>query len=146
MPNANETAPAAQKSAPAAMTSAERFRRCMHFEPVDHVVDMEFGYWAEVFQQWPEQGLPKLPATNPALELYFGLEQVAYLPVAVGLLPHFKPRTIKNDGTYVYYRDGDGVYCRRPVSGESTMPEHLDYPLKSQKDYANKFRPRFIRK
>ncbi len=29
------------------MNARERWVRCMHFQPVDHVPDEEFGYWSE---------------------------------------------------------------------------------------------------
>ena len=56
------------------MTSQERFYRCYHYQPVDHVVDMEFGYWDEIHVLWQKDGLPPGLDTHEKLELYFGLE------------------------------------------------------------------------
>ena len=41
------------------MNARERFNRVMHFQPVDHVPDEEFGYWDETLQVWHMQGLPR---------------------------------------------------------------------------------------
>lgn len=40
------------------MTHRERWLNALHFQPVDHVPDEEFGYWAETFPVWHEAGLP----------------------------------------------------------------------------------------
>lgn len=126
----------------ATMTSAERFRAVMHYQPVDHVTDMEFGYWSEIYTQWPTQGLPALPANDRAFELYFGLEQMGGAPIATTMLPGFTRQAVEIKDGYEYFTDGDGVLCRRPANGLSTMPEHLQYPLTDEKDWVEKFLPR----
>ena len=40
------------------MTHRERWLNTLHFKPVDHVPDEEFGYWDETFTTWHPQGLP----------------------------------------------------------------------------------------
>ena len=46
------------------MQSQERFHHCFHYLPVDHVVDMEFGYWDEVHLLWEKEGLPEKRALD----------------------------------------------------------------------------------
>ena len=41
------------------MTHRERWMRALHFEPVDHVPDEEFGYWDNTLAAWHQQGLPE---------------------------------------------------------------------------------------
>jgi hypothetical protein len=145
-------------------SARDRFDNCMHYRPVDHVPDIEFGYWDEVPGLWEEQGLPKglnarracdhyFPggAGNPRLaifggrgvDLYFGLEQRTRLTVDFRMNPTFsqEPRYVK-DG-YRYFYDVDRVLCRLPEAGDATtMPEHIEYSLKSRADWENIFKPR----
>ncbi|MBC7257579.1 MAG: hypothetical protein H5T66_15885, partial [Chloroflexi bacterium] len=42
------------------LTPRERFRRVMHYQYVDYISHLEFGYWDELKQTWWEQGhLPR---------------------------------------------------------------------------------------
>ena len=124
------------------MTSHERFYHCMHYEPVDHVVDMEFRYWDEVPLLWQKQGLPAGLNNDEQLELYFGLERRYRPPINVLLEPEFNIEEVEIKNGFRYYYDEDHVLCRVSVDGVTTMPEHLDYPLKSRKDWENIFKPR----
>lgn len=127
------------------MTSTERFVRCMHYEPIDHVVDMEFGYWEENHINWQNEGLPPgldihegvkshyglenhyLPTQSMLTQMYFGLERRYWPPVNVLLEPGFKVEEIMIRDGYRYYYDEDRVMCRVPDDGKTTMPEHLEY-------------------
>jgi hypothetical protein len=145
------------------MTSRERFDRCMHYRQVDHVPDIEFGYWDEIQSLWENQGLPRGLASrrafaryfpseqeNPHLaifdwrgmDMYFGLEQRTRLTVDFRLRPVFEPETILLKDGYRFFYDSDHVLCRTPDDGVTTMPEHIEYPLKSRDDWETVFRPR----
>jgi len=39
-----------------ALTSRERWNRVMHYQQVDYVSNMEFGYWDELKEEWMAQG------------------------------------------------------------------------------------------
>ncbi len=124
------------------MNSAERFKKIMQYQPVDHVTDMEFGYWDEVLAEWPEQGLPAdVERTHRAFELYFGLEQAVGAPINVMLNPPFYPKVLEVKEGYEYSTDWDGVLCRLPEDHHSTIPEHLEYPLVDERDWEEKFLP-----
>lgn len=146
------------------MKSMERFHRCMHYQHVDHVVDMEFGYWDEVHLLWQKEGLPAefnrqenleerfgldtrfLPTEaqlrHEKMELYFGLERRYRPPLNTLLEPEFTVKEVEVRDGYRYYYDNDHVLCRVPTDGLTTMPEHIDYPLKSRKDWETLFKPR----
>ncbi len=124
------------------MTSQERFYRCFHYQPVDHVVDMEFGYWDEVHTLWEREGLPSGLDTHEKMELYFGLERRYRPPVNVLLEPEFEREEAGVRDGYRYYYDADRVLCRVPDGGGTTMPEHLEYALKSRRDWETIFKPR----
>lgn len=114
----------------------------MHYYPVDHVLDMEFGYWDEVHTLWEKEGLPEGLDTHEKLELYFGLEQRWRPPVQTTLSPEFEEEEVEVRDGRLYYYDHDHVLCRKRADSLTTMPEHLEYPLKSRADWENIFMPR----
>ena len=65
------------------LTPRDRFRRTMHYQYVDYVSNLEFGYWDELKEDWMQQGhLPpgyrKADGSIPdrAVEEFFGVEQI----------------------------------------------------------------------
>ena len=64
------------------MTNCERFLRTMHYQAVDRVPHMEFGYWASLKDRWMEEGhLPQElkpeaggEISNDAVEAFFGCD------------------------------------------------------------------------
>jgi len=124
------------------MTSQQRFDDCMHYRPVDHVVDMEFGYWDEVSLLWQKEGLPEGLDTHEKMELYFGLERSYRPPINIFLEPEFEVEEVEIRDGKRYFYDLDHVLCRVPVDGHTTMPEHIEYPLKNRKDWETIFKPK----
>ncbi len=124
------------------MTSRERFERCMRYQPVDHVPDMEFSFWDETIRLWEKDGVPQGLDTHQKRELYFGLERRSKLPIAVDLYPVVPEKVVAVRDGYRYYYDEDLVLCRVPADGGTTMPEHVEYSLKSRSDWENVFKPR----
>ncbi len=124
------------------LTSRERFRRSLAAEPVDHVTDMEFRYWAEVPALWHAQGLQVLAGSDEEMELYFGLERRWRPPVNTILDPPFAEEDLGVRDGYRYFRDTDGVLCCVPADGGTTMPRHIEYPLRSRVDWERTFLPR----
>ncbi|MDP2984520.1 MAG: uroporphyrinogen decarboxylase family protein [Candidatus Latescibacter sp.] len=145
------------------MTSKDRFYRTLHYQPVDHVPDIEFGYWEEIQSLWEEQGLPKgltskraleyyfgNPGSNHhlaifggrALDMYFGLEQRTRLTVDFRMRPVFEKENLYVRNGYQYFYDVDRVLSRIPDDGLTTMPEHLEYSLKNRRDWETIFKPR----
>ncbi|MBT3275221.1 MAG: hypothetical protein HN368_18855 [Spirochaetales bacterium] len=43
---------------------------------------------------------------------------------------------------YRYYYDTDHVLCKVPSDGHTTMPYHIEYPLKARNDWEKTFKPR----
>lgn len=124
------------------MTHRERFLRTMHFEPVDHVPDMEFGYWAEVFEIWHAQGLPKEVDSNEKADVYFGFAPMRSVPVHHGLLPAFAPEVLEEGPDYRKVRNHEGATCIEYTSGKSSIPHFLDFALKDRESWERLFKPR----
>jgi len=64
----------------AELTPRERFRRVMHYQDVDYVSHLEFGYWTELKRDWMAEGhlpptLQNADGTIPdrGVEEFFGI-------------------------------------------------------------------------
>ncbi len=124
------------------MTHRERWVRVMHFEPVDHVPDEEFGWWENTLTVWHEQGLPKEIDTLPKGDLYFGFVGRGGVPVHQGLLPGFERRVLEERGDRTLIRDEHGATCEIHKSGQDSIPHFIDFLLKGREEWEREFKPR----
>jgi len=123
------------------MNAKERWIRCMHFQPIDHIPDEEFGYWSETFPQWHKQGLPEEIDNNNIADEYFGFSPRSTVPVKLGLIPNFERKIIKETEKYQIIIDTDGVKKQIFKDGTSTIPHFLEFPLKGYKEWEELFKP-----
>ena len=126
------------------MNNRERWVRCMHFQPVDHIPDEEFGYWEENSAVWQKQGLPagiNLRDDAVANE-YFGFSSHSIVPVNLGLIPGFETKVIEETDKHRIFIDTDGVKKEVFKDGSSTIPHYIDFPLKGRKEWEEIFKPR----
>lgn len=121
------------------MNARERWVRCMHFQPVDHVPDEEFGYWSENLSVWKQQGLPD-DVTN--LDAYFQFAPRSGIPVHTGLIPGFETEVVKETDRYVIIRNGDGALQQVFKDGTSTIPHYIEFGLKGRKEWEELYKPR----
>lgn len=124
------------------MTHRERWLRTMHFQPVDHVPDEEFGWWENTLTTWHEQGLPREIDTLPKGDLYFGFAPRQGIPVDQGLLPGFERRVLEERGEHILIRDEHGATCEVHASGRDSIPHFLDFLLKGPEEWEREFKPR----
>jgi uroporphyrinogen decarboxylase len=124
------------------MTHRERWIRHMHFEPVDYIPDEEFGYWESTFPRWHQEGLPKEIADNGIADQFFGFSPRAGVGMDLGLRPGFDTEILEHGDRYVLLRDGAGVLCKVFTDGHETIPQYLDFPLKTRRDWEDLFLPR----
>jgi len=123
------------------MTPRERFNRTMHFQPVDHVPDEEFGWWSETLPLWHEQGLPKEIDTLPKGDFFFGFEVKDGVPTHQGLIPSFKEEVIEENDEHIVYTDGTGVTFMQNKARMGTIPKYLKFPIETRADWED-FRKR----
>ena len=107
----------------------------MHFQPVDHIPDGEFGWWRGTLKAWHDQGLPPEIATNERGDFYFGLAVKTSVPTHHGLIPGFERKTISDDGRNLTYVDGNGVLKTMNYRDEGTIPRYLKFPVESREDW-----------
>lgn len=116
------------------MSPGERVVRCLCGEPVDRVpfgVGLGWYPWGETLENWRRQaGRPDL---DPARE--FGYDASFALPALdSGIRPPYEHKVIAETADTVTWRDGRGVTQRGRKDGHS-MPEFLDYPVKTPDDW-----------
>jgi hypothetical protein len=124
------------------MTPRERFHAAMHFEPVDHVPDREFGYWDDTLRRWHDEGLPSWVTDNGLADYYFAFEERPMVPVNAGLAPGFEARVVEETETYRIQIDGTGVKSMVHTDGTSSIPHYLEFPLRDRQTWERDFLPR----
>ncbi|MBN1460471.1 MAG: hypothetical protein JXA57_13125 [Armatimonadetes bacterium] len=124
------------------MTHRERWLRTMHFEPVDHIPDEEFGYWENTLTLWHEQGLPSEIDSLPKADIYFGFAPRWEIPVRQYFLPAFEREVIDDSGEHIVIRDEHGATCEIHSSGQDSIPHFIDFLLKGRGEWEREFRPR----
>jgi hypothetical protein len=133
------------------LTTRERFVRTLHYQAVDHVPHMEFGYWASLKDRWTNEG--HLPAglsrgpegeiSNREVEQFFGCEQRTGISPAIDAGPHRPVEIVgERDGKLVY-RDGLGVLCEEVKEGIRSIPHFLEFPIRDRRSWEN-FRDEFL--
>ena len=117
------------------MNPRERWLACMNFQPVDHVPDVEFGYWEETFPIWHAKGLPKYIDNIPKADIYFGFEQTDGFPFDGGFKPGFEYKVLSEDDRHVTILDSDGATKVINKDGASSIPHYLKFPIETRSDW-----------
>lgn len=113
------------------MTPRERFLATMSFSPVDRPFLKEWGPWESTLRRWKEEGMegewpPELAECDPEI----------VVPVNFGPLPPHEHTVLAEDDHTVTYIDERGITRRELKHGrETSMPDFVDYPLKSRRDW-----------
>lgn len=117
--------------------------RCLTGGTIDRLpfgVGIGWSPWGETLQRWRrESGQPDL---NPGVDLNFdaGFAKPALYP---GIFPEFEPREIERNGEFIISRNERGITLRNRRDGGS-MPEFLDYPVKTPADWEALKRERLV--
>ena len=125
------------------MTSRERTIRMLLGEPVDRVPYFcLFGPWGTTLERWHQEGLPA--GQNWAAE--FGFDPGwATVPVNLGWCPEWEEEVIEDRGDSVIKRDQRRGIIVRDRKDHASMPEWLEYPVKTRDDWerfkAERFNP-----
>ncbi|MEW5945949.1 MAG: uroporphyrinogen decarboxylase family protein [bacterium] len=123
------------------MTPRERLNAVTRFQETDRPWRLEtIGFWDETLARWAGEGMPRAAAAHAAAAFaYFRYDPMFPLPVGgadePGFFPRFRRRTIEKTDKYKIVRDTAGCMVRVFRSGGSTIPEYLDFPVKSMDDF-----------
>lgn len=118
------------------LTVRERFQRVMHYQKVDRIPFLEFGYWEETLQRWHGEGLPAEIDNEAKAYAYFGIENWGGVPANVQLTGRpYEPQTIEETDDYVITRDATGTVSQQNKGRDRTIPHYLEYGIKSREDW-----------
>ena len=137
------------------MTNRERAMNILHYQPVDRLPAVHFGYWPELLVEWAEQG--KIPK-----ELANGIGYGDSCPKDIeldkiigwdfnwqncvhtnnGLYPHFEHKVLEvlPDGSQ-RVQSHNGI-IERVKPGIHSIPSEDDYLLKDREAFETLFRPK----
>jgi len=57
------------------------------------------------------------------------------MPVQVGLVPPFRTRTVKEQGTHKIIMDSDGALSMWPIDGPPSIPHYLRFAITCRDDW-----------
>lgn len=140
----------AERFGAAHLTPRERWNRCMHYQQVDYVSHIEFGYWDELKEDWVNQG--HLPLSfrqedghipDRLVEEYFGCEQFEGYSPRIGALPLRPQQVLEQTEDTIVFRDGHGVLRQSQYGRIKTIPHFLEFPIRDRATW-HAFRAEFL--
>lgn len=138
------------------MSKRERFLNAFDYREVDHVPDVEFGYWSATLRRWHKEGLPCWVTDDVTAQTFFGFEgRRTEVPVGdnipLGVLfgppidvyksvvpfEKFEVKIFKEDERSYTLRDAAGVVSVQWKSeGELvSIPKYLEFPVKDRESW-----------
>jgi len=138
------------------MGNRDRFLNVFRYKEVDHVPDVEFGYWPETLRRWHSEGLPSWVIDDVRAGTFFGFEgRRSEIPIGekVPLGFHdfgvvvpfkgFKREVLKEDERSYVVRDQFGVISIqwKPGVGQS-IPKYIEFPVKDREGWES-YKERF---
>ena len=124
------------------MNHRQRLKAVLRHEPVDRVVDYEFGMWQQTHERWIQEGLPKaaLGENGDPISRYFQTDERREPGISLGRLadlkPGFEEKILKQKGDHLIVQDKIGVIYEklRPELGAS-IPKYLKFPIENRNDW-----------
>ena len=116
------------------LTPGDRWMRFLHYQSVDRPPFLlPGGPWGTTLKRWHAEGLPR----GVSLEEHFGTDphRCRHVGIETQFYPAFTERIIEETPDFVIKIDSHGVKVRN-FHDESSMAEHLEYPIKSRADLA----------
>lgn len=126
-----------------AMTGRERFRRQMHFQPVDRSFNMEFGYWDELFDGW-ELFRAQDIRSNEEADVLFSFDKVGYVGGELFLYPSFGEKVVERRAKTDIIINRDGLTAEVPRDRHDTIPHFLHSSIRTPDDWKRVKEERFL--
>jgi len=126
------------------MTDRERFNNYMHYKSVDRCFNMEFGYWAENFQQWPlfvENNI----TNNDEADIFFNFDIIHGIGGNIWLSPDFEEQAMEETGDKKIIMNADGLLAEVAKDGHSTIPRYTKASIVTPDDWKKCKEERFRR-
>jgi uroporphyrinogen decarboxylase len=135
------------------MNARERFLATLNFEKVDRPFRWETpAVWPATIKRWHKEGLPQdidcNNITNSRIYAYFEMDRLEWLPfgswITEPYYPEFEYRVLREEGENIVIRDVDGIIKKiKKVDADTSMPQFLEFPVKTRKDYYDNILPRW---
>lgn len=125
------------------LTDRERFRRQMHFEPVDRCFNREFGYWDENFTLWPmfrDNGI----TNNNEAHTFLQFDRMPTIG-SPWMSPMFTHEVIEERGDRLLIRNEEGLIAEVPKDGHDTIPHFIGSSITTPDDWKKCKEERFRR-
>ena len=119
------------------MTPRERFHATMDGKKPDRFFRYELGAWPSTIKKWKTQGMPE----DADFNAHFGMDPFFRLPFATGytdspLYPRFERKTLTKGAGWEIVKDSDGIVKKvLSADGDLSMPQFLEFPMKSGSDW-----------
>ena len=138
------------------MSSRERFLNVFQYKEVDHVPDVEFGYWTETLIRWHKEGLPSWVTDDVKANIFFGFEgRRTEIPIGEKIplgfhdfrvvvpFRSFKREILDEDERSYIVRDQFGVISIQWKPGVSeSIPKFIEFPVKDRESWES-YKERF---
>lgn len=129
------------------MNARERFCAVFAFKKTDRPFYWETpGAWGATIQRWKQEGFSKPAGTS--FPCFFNMDTIKWLPFKGGWVgnpycPMFEPEFLSDDGTNITVIDKYGITKKeRKKNPETSMPQFLEFPVKTRRDFIEKIVPR----
>jgi len=135
------------------MTSRERVKHILHYEPYDRMPVVHFGFWKETLDKWVKEGHISREVAeswsdgNPtdaalSMQLGFDFDWYSVFSPIMGLWPAFETRVIEElpDGTKKIMSGEGVVYLEKPGAG--SIPADVDHLLKDRDAWEKLYLPK----
>ena len=123
------------------MTLRERFLAVMEHQPADRVPNWELGVWPQTRERWEKEGLPaeKFKWDWFSGEDEIDLDRREFVPVNMGMIPHFEAKVIEETERYEIIQHGDGRITKALKEGSiggarTSMDQYLRFPVETIED------------
>ena len=129
-------------------TPRESFLKIMKYEQPERMFNWNrpFGfykqtngtqYWHNTVERWYQEGLSPDIKTHAQLNDYFGADRSLRVILKTDVWPLSEKRVIDDDGDYETFYDSMGALVRqfKGADFETSMPEHIQFPVTSRPDW-----------
>ena len=125
------------------MSDRQRFNNQMHYKPVDRCFNMEFGYWAENYKQWPifvENGIKN----DAEADIFFSFDRIAVVSGKTFIRPGFPHKVVQETEMHLIVQNGYGLLAEVPKDGHETIPHFIKSPINCPDDWKRMKEERFV--
>ena len=113
------------------MTTLERFRACMEYQPVDHAPLWDWGAWPETIERWKQEGYQ--PGINDPAGIADARNSFGhwFFPS-----PPFEYRVVTEDDRHIVYINHEGILMKELKNNPmSSMPQFLKFPVENRVEF-----------